>query len=119
MQKKTGNNPIGLFPAMKILYYLLIETCPVILDIRFQHHHRKNHLSAVVVDLSGGVLCVILSVEGSGVAGINLEYIRTDGTSDRSADCAFRSHGSGTYELRVKSLTSHRGEPYIYTCADG
>ena len=86
--------------------------------VRLHHHHRKDHLSGVVVHLGGGVPGVILGVERTGVAGIDFEYVGSDGSCDRSADLSLRSNGSGSDEFRVKTLTRKRCESYVYPGAD-
>ena len=79
--------------------------------VRLHHHHRKDHLSGVVVHLGGGVPGVILGVERTGVAGIDFEYVGSDGSCDNliaSSDrlCAVLITGSVSVWIPSSSLSS-------------
>ena len=98
-----------------MLGFLLEEACPVVLDVCFLHHHRKDHLGVVAVHLGSCILGIILGEEGLPLAGVDLEHVGSNGACDRSADLAFGSPSRGSDEHRIDTLACKGGEHHIDT----
>ena len=83
---------------------ILIESCPVVLDIRILHHYRQKHLRTVLSHLGIACLRIILSIECSGVMRLHLIYIHSYVACKRTADNARLGNGNRSDELRIKTL---------------
>ena len=89
---------------------ILIETGPVVLHVSVVQHDGKQHLAVVGVLLllvKGGV---ILGIERTGVASLDLEHIGADGACQRTGKDPDGSAGNGSDELGIEGAGTHGGE---------